>query len=237
MYRLRNVITGDCYIGSAVDLKARRQKHLWLLGRGSHHSLYLQRAWAKYGAAAFVFECVETCDVGVLLQREQRWLDSTDPPYNMCKTAGSALGLKRSVETRANQSKVLKGKKRSAETKKRISESQQGRVQSALTRERRAAALRGRTRTVKPFLGRKHTDETKRLMSEKAKGRVRSAEHCRRISEANKGRPAWNKGLKASEETRRRQAYAQRNSEAARAASAENLRLARAKRWLSSADA
>lgn len=46
------------------------------------------------------------------------------------------------------------------------------------------------------------SDEIKRKISESRKGKKFTEEHCRKLSEAHKGHLAWNKGLRASADTR-----------------------------------
>ena len=52
---------------------------------------------------------LEYCDKSVLLEREQYYLDSLNPPYNILKLAGSSSGFKLSEETKKKISKALKG--------------------------------------------------------------------------------------------------------------------------------
>jgi hypothetical protein len=54
----------------------------------------------------------------VLIEREQHYLDELDPFFNICKVAGSVLGVKHSKETRRKMSKAQKGKKKSHSLKK-----------------------------------------------------------------------------------------------------------------------
>ena len=55
VYAIKNIVTGQAYVGSTVSWRHRRNGHLHLLRKGKHHSVWLQRAWDKYGADAFVF--------------------------------------------------------------------------------------------------------------------------------------------------------------------------------------
>lgn len=98
VYRIIHLATGRCYIGSTVNRSDRWQLHRWHLNHGSHHSPKLQRAWNKYGRDAFAFEVVE--DVGdrdLVVDREQFYLDSLRPHYNIALVAcRSMLGRKQS---------------------------------------------------------------------------------------------------------------------------------------------
>lgn len=99
VYRIIHLATGRCYIGSTVNRSDRWQLHRWHLNHGSHHSPKLQRAWNKYGRDAFAFEVVEVvADPNQALDREQFYLDSLRPHYNIATTASrSMLGRKQST--------------------------------------------------------------------------------------------------------------------------------------------
>lgn len=75
------------YIGSTIDLKRRWRRHRNDLVRGTHHSLYLQRLWHKYGPTAFEWKVLEIVQDPVnLLDAEAGWIDrlgailNTRPP-------------------------------------------------------------------------------------------------------------------------------------------------------------
>lgn len=111
IYKIRNIANSHSYIGSAVNFKNRWRTHLHHLRSKKHHSPYLQRAWDKYGEQHFVFEILECCDKSLLIEREQFYLDSLNPEYNICKIAGSSLGVKRTPEQIENISKSHLGQK------------------------------------------------------------------------------------------------------------------------------
>lgn len=149
VYQILCVPTGKIYIGSAVDLWDRWRVHRNdLTGRygRSHHSIYLQRAWDKYGADAFEFSILEFCERSCLIEREQYYLDlmqACDPTvgFNTLPLAASMLGRKASAETRRKQSVAHTGRKHppmTDEQKRAISERNKGHTR---------------------WLGRKHTPE------------------------------------------------------------------------------
>ncbi len=55
------------------------------------NDLTISRALIKYGYSNFTLEILEYCDVPVLLEREQHYLDLLKPTYNIAKIAGSTL--------------------------------------------------------------------------------------------------------------------------------------------------
>ena len=58
IYIIKNLANGKVYVGSSANISARWCKHRTALEAGTHHSVKLQRAWAKYGRDAFSFEVV-----------------------------------------------------------------------------------------------------------------------------------------------------------------------------------
>jgi group I intron endonuclease len=112
IYQVLNLVNGKRYVGSAANFVKRWAEHRRQLREGIHHSRVLQRAWVKYGPAAFIFKPLLICAPKDLEMYEQRALDGYQPEYNICKIAGSSLGTKRSPEQRERVAAALRGKKR-----------------------------------------------------------------------------------------------------------------------------
>ena len=114
VYQILNTVNGKRYVGSAArSFHQRWTLHRASANRGKHHNAILQAAWNNYGASAFVFSVLEYSSGADAVNREQRYIDlfqSADRRYgyNICATAGSSLGIKRSVETRLKMSKSQK---------------------------------------------------------------------------------------------------------------------------------
>ncbi|QBQ74450.1 endonuclease [Burkholderia phage BcepSauron] len=72
----------DCYIGQAQDFTARMYNHRHHLRRGTHFAPKLQRAYDENGHENMRVEILELCEVEVLTQREQHYLDTIKPRYN-----------------------------------------------------------------------------------------------------------------------------------------------------------
>lgn len=83
IYRILNTQTKDCYIGSTRSFSRRKTEHLYRLRRNKSTSIVLQKAWNKYGEQSFVFEVLEEFDLGNLIEREQFYIDSLNPKYNV----------------------------------------------------------------------------------------------------------------------------------------------------------
>ncbi len=109
IYAIRHIATGRAYIGSAINVNQRIIMHRSRLTHDSHPSSHLQRAWNKYGVGAFAFEVLEyMLDVGLLLEREQHWIDELETytrarGFNARRVATSNLGLSPSKQARQRQ--------------------------------------------------------------------------------------------------------------------------------------
>ena len=154
IYRITNIQTGDIYIGSSVDIAKRWYKHRKALNTATHVNQRLQRAWDKYGAAAFNFEIVEICVRSQLTAIEQQYITSEQPTYNLATDAAHPmLGRHHSPATIA---------------KMRATAAAQGRKPSEEAVRKSATSRLG-----KPGirLGSKHKEETIQLYKEQRKGK------------------------------------------------------------------
>lgn len=72
---------------------------------GVHVNSHLQNAYDKYGNDSLEFEIIEYIEIDdnikeTLLEREQFWIDTVNPEYNILPIAGSTLGFKHTEETK-----------------------------------------------------------------------------------------------------------------------------------------
>jgi len=99
IYIIKNTINDKVYIGSAVCLKQRFIGHKNQFKKQAH-SVRFQNFVNKYGFNTLIFEVIEYVnDKGKLIEREQYWIDyyeswKSKKGFNICKIAGSTLGLK-----------------------------------------------------------------------------------------------------------------------------------------------
>lgn len=110
IYKIKNLINDDFYIGSTQNLVKRYYTHLNHIRTNKNTCIKLIRAVNKYGEENFSFEIIEKCNIDNLLEREQHYLDSLNPKYNISKKAGSNLGIKRTEEVKLKKSKLQKEK-------------------------------------------------------------------------------------------------------------------------------
>jgi len=59
------------------------------------------KALVKYGYSEFSLVIIEYCDPENCVEREQYYIDTVEPEYNILKFAGSNKGFKHSEETLA----------------------------------------------------------------------------------------------------------------------------------------
>ena len=183
IYIILNKINGKFYIGSTCSFERRKKEHINSLNNGVHHSMYLQRAWNKYGMENFDFRIVQVCSKESVRTYEQYWLDSFQSylpifGYNMNCKVDSRLGRPMSHEARLKMSISKKGKssprkgiKVSEDTRKKLSESHKG--QKSWNKGKKGV----------------YSEETKRKMGLSNIG-------CGAWGNGVKGKSiAWNKGL------------------------------------------
>lgn len=158
------------YIGSAVNIHKRWNKHLYRLKRSWHTNPKLQHHYNKYGKTDLVFSIIVGCEKDDLIVTEQFYIDAYNPWFNIAPRAGSQLGFKFSPES------ILKMRE---SAKKRAPISQETRAKMAANKnskgkkwneEQRAKmignknGLGNRGRKGRPF-----TDEEKKKYSEALK--------------------------------------------------------------------
>jgi len=182
IYMILNLLNRKRYIGSAVNLRARRHDHFSALRRGIHKNSHLQNAFNKYGKNAFGWEVLEYIeDLEELISWEDLYLKIYWPSgllYNHCPTAGSPLGYKQTEEHRRNHSKTKLELWADPEWHQNQIDARKGKM------------LRGKQH---PMYGKEHSIEAKRKMAIAKMGELNpnygeplSDEHRRNISEGLK---------------------------------------------------
>ncbi len=169
VYRLRNTVNGNFYIGSTKHLGKRRGRHFYVLKNGLKENIRMLEDAKKYGADSFCFEVIEYCDEDKLLEREQHYFELLMPQYNVWKSIYDGTGrtytnaqLKyfktlnkgpRNLPEHSNSLKKAWVKRREKYSKEELS-------------KKMAEARRGIL----------HSEETKKMMSERRKGKHKSEE-------------------------------------------------------------
>jgi len=112
IYRWVHNQSENSYVGSSVNLSNRFRLYYnydFISDKSKSKSM-IHDALAKYGYSRFTLEILEYCDENKALEREQHYLDTLNPVYNILKIAGSLLGYKHSEESKALRSEAMKEK-------------------------------------------------------------------------------------------------------------------------------
>lgn len=213
IYKIQSIIKPErYYIGSATNIAERYKTHFKALRSNLHHSSKLQNHYNKYGAEDLQLSILLECNKEELLAEEQYFINSLSPYFNICKVAGSPLGVIRSEATRKKLSEInkgsisgFKGKHHSEETKQRLREINQGKTLSEETKLKLKEENKGKPKTeeIKKRMSqakRLQSKETRIKISEAKRGKPMREETKQRLSKIFKGRPSPNKGKSLSEE-------------------------------------
>lgn len=107
VYRIVNNLNGDFYIGSSKNLEKRFRQHKATF---KQNKTILQRAFNKYGINNFSFEPIDECLESELIEKEQLYLDSFKPKYNIMTKAFSYHNYRHTEESKikaiTNRSKI-----------------------------------------------------------------------------------------------------------------------------------
>ena len=127
IYLIINLQNNKFYVGSAINVRKRKNKHLQQLRKNKHDNQYLQNSFNKYGENNFVFLLIEDVpDKNNLTTREQYWIDTLDAcnkkiAYNILPKANSTLGYKHGSKSTEKHRQA--GLNLSPEARKKIAES------------------------------------------------------------------------------------------------------------------
>lgn len=103
VYKIVNLVTGDFYIGSAANLRTRKNHHFHKLKHNKHVNKFLQEDYndkERYGPDAFQFEVILLCEPEECIALETQYIDELAPTYNQAPEAGSQKGFEHSDETK-----------------------------------------------------------------------------------------------------------------------------------------
>lgn len=206
--------SGKFYIGSSQHIANRWRQHKSALRRGVHTNPKLQAAWLKYGESCLRLEAIESCAVDMLLLREQHYLDTLMPYYNIAKSAESPMrGLKHTEEAKRKMSKPGELNPfygRTLPPEHRAVLDRTGTKHTPETLEK----YKQRNGENNAFYGKTHTEVARFKMKELATGRKMSEETKAKISKASAGENNGNYGNvgrhKHSEEARAKMSAAQK---------------------------
>jgi group I intron endonuclease len=153
-----NKVSGNFYIGSATTLNSRMSSYFspYFLNSNKTRNLPLSLAFKKLGYNQFALIILELCDnPDKLIEREQFWIDTLSPQYNILEIANSRLGQKHTEVSKAKIKKIAEsrlvnpflGKNHTIESRLKMSLSKKG----------------TNLGSDNSFYGKKHTAETREL--------------------------------------------------------------------------
>jgi group I intron endonuclease len=189
IYKITSKIHPDrIYVGSAINIEKRWREHKNLLLRNKHENIRLQNHYNKYGKDNFIFSIITECDPikEVLLSREQFFIDSLNPFFNICKKADCPPGIKHTEEQkrilseRMKGNKYLLGHKHSEETLKKMSET--AKEISSIDHIFNKVSCKGQDH---PWYNKKHSEKTKKLLSNRTKEQFEKNPEFRKILSNN----------------------------------------------------
>ena len=153
VYEFVNKINGKIYVGQAKDFKSRIRCHR-CNAKSYKNTNPFYNAIRKYGWDNFIINIIEECDVKLLNDREEYWIQEKNSlypnGYNLMKGGSQyemsedtkkkisqvRMGMKFSPEHIENLRKSHLGNKLSAETKRKLSEINKGKIHSEETRKK-----------------------------------------------------------------------------------------------------
>lgn len=220
IYKIQSLIKPNrCYIGSSSDIYTRWYNHKRELKLNKHQNQRLQNHYNKYGIEDLVYSILLGCEINDLIKIEQYFIDTYDPFFNLCKTAGN-ISRVLSEETLLKMSKShkglntwIKGRRLTEDQKRNISEKLKGRPapnkgkkMSDETKLKMSLSKMGNSNSKgnQTFLGHNHSEETKQIIREKKLGTKMSDEAKKKMSESRKGEKNSFYGRTHSDETKKK---------------------------------
>lgn len=95
IYKITNLLNNKIYIGStSKSFNIRWGNHKSKLKDNKHYNKHLQYAYNKYGSDNFKYEILEVCLKEDLIKREQYYIDTLKPQYNINPEANRPINYK-----------------------------------------------------------------------------------------------------------------------------------------------
>jgi len=221
IYQIQSIINDKRYIGSANNIYKRIMiDHKRALIKGIHPNQYLQFHVNKHGIECLQFSIIEFCSRKQLLEREQFYISTLKPEFNICKIVGRPpditgciawnKGLTKEIDSRVRQySEKMRETKKTEESKQKMRESQKSEKCRGYTlSEETKQKMSLRKGNNNPFYGKYHSEESKRKnreahLGEKSYmfGKSKSKETKQKLREAHLGEKSFWFGKFQSEET------------------------------------
>ena len=85
VYKIENIKTRECYIGSSKDVERRFAQHKCKSNMKRMPNNLLYKSIQKYGLENFNFVLLEECEPERLKKAEQYWIEKLNPAFNTYK--------------------------------------------------------------------------------------------------------------------------------------------------------
>lgn len=206
---------GRAYIGSSCRIEMRFKEHIRSWKRNAHLNIKMQNVFNKYGINHFSFSIIEICEN--LIEREQFYIDSLNPWFNICRVAAKPPSWKGKKHTERTIEKIKSSRwNHSEETMKKL--------RKIWDSPEHKAKISGITKQSRAFwVGTPHTEEHKKRVGDLHRGKIVSMETRQKLREANIGK-------KASDQSREKMSKSQKGRKHT-PETIERLKLAAVKRF------
>src|SRR6185369_5432920 len=107
IYLLRNLVNDKIYIGSSDNIYRRINEHFLRLSNNYHENKRLQYSF-NFHDGKFKAYIIERCNIEILIEREQYYIDLYNPQYNIARIAGKTIGYSHLKEDKQLMSRIKK---------------------------------------------------------------------------------------------------------------------------------
>ena len=179
IYKITCNTSGRFYIGSAANIYKRKKRHFKSLRDGTHHNVFFQRVFDKYGEADFSLRYSRTATLEEAREREQLLLDKYHGDPRFMNIGRDATGGD-NLTNNPNRRKIVK----------KMTKAVREHMDSLSAEERKVKF--GRPGSKNGMFGKTHTEEVKRNLSKQHTGNhynlgvAKSAEHKEALSASKK---------------------------------------------------
>lgn len=157
IYKITHIESGKTYYGSSQNIEKRWKRHKKELNNNTHHNVYLQRSWNKYGDNAFMFYIVEEVEYNLLLDVEQQYIDGNVDGYNIASACGGDI-----ITNHPNKNEIIE----------KIRKTIHSNIEQMNSEERNKKF--GHSGETNGMFGKTHNEETRRKISVATKGKTRN---------------------------------------------------------------
>lgn len=149
--------TGRYYIGSSTDMDARLVRHFRSLRQGTHHNVFLQRVFNKYGEEAFSYKVLKEKTLEDARFLEQAFL-THHVDRALCMNIGRSASGGDNLTNNPNRAKIIK----------RMTSAVNSWMSSLSSKERKEKF--GRPGELNGMYGKTHSKAARKKISEASKG-------------------------------------------------------------------